>query len=309
VLVGLEKPDDAGVYRLSDDIALVESVDFFTPVVDDPQLFGRIAAANSLSDVWAMGARAVSAMNVVCFPSGEMDIDVLRRVLAGGLETLREAGVALLGGHSVDDPELKYGLSVTGVVHPDRFLRNAGARAGDKLVLTKPLGTGIIATAIKGDAADEKSVAAAVASMTALNRRRAELMLEHGARAATDVTGFGLLGHASEMVEEGDVGLAIEAGAVPLLPGALDLARSGVLPVGLHRNREFYACRVKIDPDVPQPVADLLHDPQTSGGLLMALPPDAAEAFVKTLTEEGSPEARVIGEFTRENAGKIVVRA
>ena len=307
--MGLEKPDDAGVYRLSDDIALVESVDFFTPVVDDPQLFGRIAAANSLSDVWAMGARAVSAMNIVCFPSGKMDIEVLRQVLAGGLETLREAGVALLGGHSVDEPELKYGLSVTGVVHPDRFLRNSGARAGDRLVLTKPLGTGIIATAIKGAAADEKSVAAAVASMTALNRGPAELMLQHGARAATDVTGFGLLGHASEMVEESDVGLAIEAGAVPFLTGAVELGRAGILPVGLHRNREFYACRVKIDPDVPQPVADLLHDPQTSGGLLVALAPDAAEAFVMALTAGGSPEARVIGEFTRENAGKIVVGA
>jgi len=309
VLVGLEKPDDAGVYRLSDDIALVETVDFFTPIVDDPELFGRIAAANSLSDVWAMGARAVSAMNIVCFPSGKMDIDVLRRVLAGGMDALREAGVALIGGHSVDDPELKYGLSVTGVVHPDRFLKNSGARAGDRLVLTKPLGTGVVATGIKGNAADEKSVAAAVASMTALNLGPAELMLEHGARAATDVTGFSLVGHASEMVEESDVGLEIEAGAVPLLPGALELAAMGMLPAGLHRNREFYACRVKIDPNVPQPVTDLLHDPQTSGGLLVALGPDAAEAFVMALTAGGSPEARVIGEFTRENAGKIVVRA
>jgi selenide,water dikinase len=309
VLVGLEKPDDAGVYRLSDDIALVETVDFFTPIVDDPELFGRIAAANSLSDVWAMGARAVSAVNVVCFPSGKMDIEVLRRVLAGGLETLREAGVALLGGHSVDDPELKYGLAVTGVVHPDRFVKNSGARAGDRLVLTKPLGTGIVATGIKGAAAAEESVAAAVASMTALNRRPAELMLEHGARAATDVTGFGLVGHASEMVEEGDVGLAIDSGSVPLLTGARELAAMGMLAAGLHRNREFYACRVTIDPDVQQPVADLLHDPQTSGGLLVALAPDAAEEFVMALTAGGSPEARVIGEFTDRDPGKIVVRA
>ena len=309
MLVGLERPDDAGVYRLTDDIALVETVDFFTPVVDDPELFGRIAAANALSDVWAMGARAVSAMNIVCFPSGEMDIDVLRRVLAGGLRTLGEAGVALLGGHSVDDPELKYGLSVTGIVDPAKFLTSSGARAGDGLVLTKPLGTGVVATAIKGGVADEESVAAAAATMTALNRRASELMLEHAARASTDVTGFGLLGHASEMVEETDVGLAIRAGSIPLLPGALELARSGLLPAGLHRNRDFYACRVDVGPDVPQALADLLYDPQTSGGLLVALAPEAAEAYVRALRAEGNAHASLIGEFTAENPGKVIVGA
>jgi selenide,water dikinase len=200
VLVGLERPDDAGVYRLTDETALVQTVDYFTPIVDDPRTFGRIAAANALSDCWAMGGRPVCAMNVVCFPSGEMEIDVLRRILAGGLDALREADCALVGGHSVDAPELKYGLSVTGVVHPGRFLTNAGARAGDRLVLTKPLGTGVVATAVKGGLADAESARAAESSMTALNRAASELMLRHGARACTDVTGFGLLGHACEMV-------------------------------------------------------------------------------------------------------------
>ena len=248
-------------------------------------------------------------MNVVCFPSGEMDACVLRQVLEGGLETLREARVALVGGHSVDDPELKYGLSVTGLVHPERFLRNTGARAGDSVILTKPLGTGIIATAIKGGLAEEASVAAATRAMTALNRRASELMLTLGARACTDVTGFGLVGHAHEMVENTDVGLELSAGAVPVLPGALELARMGMLPAGLHRNREHFACSVEVAAEVARELADLLLDPQTSGGLLVALPGDEARALVDKLRAEGAPEAAVVGEFTTEHPGRIVVRA
>jgi selenide,water dikinase len=307
--VGLERADDAGVYKLSDELALVQTVDFFTPIVDDPRLFGRIAAANSLSDVWAMGGRPVCAMNVVCFPAGDMDPSVLRQVLEGGLETLHEARVPLVGGHSADDPELKYGLSVTGLVHPERFLRSTGARPGDRLVLTKPLGTGIIATAIKGGVAEEASVAAATRTMTTLNRSAGELMLTKGATACTDVTGFGLVGHALEMIEKTDVGLDLRAGAVPVLAGALELARMGMAPAGLHRNREFSACSTEFAADIPADLADVLVDPQTSGGLLVALPADEAEAFADELRAEGGPEARVVGEFTADHPGKAVVGA
>jgi selenide,water dikinase len=311
--VGLERADDAGVYKVSDELALVQTVDFFTPVVDDPRLFGRIAATNSLSDVWAMGGRPVCAMNVVCFPAGTMDPSVLRQVIEGGLETLHEARVALVGGHSADDPELKYGLSVTGLVHPERFLRNTGARAGDRLVLTKPLGTGIIATAIKGGVAEDAPVAAATRSMTTLNRRASELMLTRGARACTDVTGFGLVGHALEMVEKTDVktdvGLDLRAGAVPVLPGALELAGMGILPAGLHRNREFCSCSTDFAPEVGRELADVMLDPQTSGGLLVALPAGEAEAYASELGAEGGPEAALIGEFTAEHPGRIVVGA
>ncbi len=307
--MGLERADDAGVYKLSDELALVQTVDFFTPIVDDPRLFGRIAAANSLSDVWAMGGRPVCAMNVVCFPAGTMDPSVLRQVLEGGLETLHEARVPLVGGHSADDPELKYGLSVTGLVHPERFLRSTGARPGDRLVLTKPLGTGIIATAIKGGVAEAESVEAATRTMTTLNRRAGELMLEKGATACTDVTGFGLIGHALEMIEKTDVGLELRAGAVPILAGALELAGMGMAPAGLHRNREFSACSTEFAADVPPALADVMLDPQTSGGLLIALPADEAEALVGELRAEGGPEAAVVGEFTADHPGKAVVGA
>jgi selenide,water dikinase len=309
--VGLERPDDAGVYRLTDELALVQTVDFFTPLVDDPEAFGRIAAANAMSDVWAMGGRPLTALNVVCFPSGRMAIDLLRQVLRGGLEAMREAGCALLGGHSVDDPELKYGLAVTGVVHPERFLTSLGARSGDRLVLTKPLGTGVIATAVKGGLATEEAARAARSSMAALNRRASELMLERGAVACTDVTGFGLVGHALEMVRGSPMGLALRARALPILPGALELAGDGLLPAGLHRNREFYSARVEVDPGLAQEVSDIVHDPQTSGGLLVALGPGAAERFAEDLRRSGeaaSESAAVIGEFTKEGAGRVVVR-
>lgn len=318
VLVGLERPDDAGVYRLSEDTALVQTVDYFTPVVDDPRTFGRIAAANALSDVWAMGGRPVCAMNVVCFPSKEMEIEVLQEILAGGLDALREAKCALVGGHSVEAPELKYGLSVTGVVHPERVITSAGARPGDRLVLTKPLGTGVIATAIKrglGIALHDEagSAAAATASMAALNRRAAELMIEAGAVACTDVTGFGLIGHASEMLASDEagltIGLTIESGSLPLLPGAATLAEAGFLPGGLQRNRTFYSCRVETGQGVPPAIAELIYDPQTSGGLLIALAPGAAEGLIEALRAEGNEHAVVIGEFVSEHRGKVVVRA
>jgi len=297
------------VYKVSDELALVQTVDYFTPVVDDPRLFGRIAAANSLSDVWAMGGRPICAMNVVCFPVGKMDLGILRQMIEGGLETLHEARVALVGGHSAGNPELKYGLSVTGLVHPERFLRNTGARAGDCLVLTKPLGTGIISMAIRSDMAGEESVAAATRSMTTLNRRASELMLEKGATACTDVTGFGLVGHALEMIEKTDVGLELRASAVPLLTGALELVGTGAVPCGVKSNGLYFAPFVDLDGDVPLPLVDCLQDPQTSGGLLIALPAAEAEALVSELNAEGGPEAAVVGEFTSDHPGRIVVRA
>jgi selenide,water dikinase len=307
--VGLDHPDDAGVYRLSDEVALVQTVDFVTPIVDDPETFGRIAAANSLSDVWTMGGRPVCAMNIVCFPACDMELEVLRAILAGGAAALEEGGAALVGGHSVEDPELKYGLSVTGVVHPERFLTSRGAAPGDALVLTKPLGTGIVGTAIKAGLASEEAAAAAAASMSLLNRAAAERMLERGARACTDVTGFGLAGHALEMVGDGGAGLEIDAAALPLLPGVEEAAGMGLLPAGLHRNREHYAPRVAVDAGVAQVVSDAVHDPQTSGGLLVALPPRGAGELAEALRAEGNEHARVVGRFTGEHPAELRVRA
>jgi selenide,water dikinase len=307
--VGLDRPDDAGVYRISDDLALVQTLDFITPIVDDPETFGRIAAANSLSDVWTMGGRPVCAMNVVCFPACDLDLEVLRSILSGGAAALEEAEVALVGGHSVEDPELKFGLSVTGLVHPGRFLTSRGARPGDALVLTKPLGTGIVGTAIKGGLASPGAEAAAAASMSELNRFGAERMLEHGARACTDVTGFGLAGHALEMLAPDGPGLELDAGALPLLPGVEEAAGMGLLPAGLSRNREHYAAHVEIAPEVPSVLADAVHDPQTSGGLLVGLSPEGAEALVAELRAEGNVAAAIVGRFTGDHPGKVRVRA
>ena len=304
--MGLGRPDDAGVYRLSDDIAIVQTVDYFTPIVDDPKTFGRIAAANALSDVWAMGARPVCALNIVCFPDDAMPIETLHAILAGGMDALREANVALVGGHSVSAPELKYGLAVTGTVHPDAYLTNVGARVGDVLVLTKPLGTGVISTGVKGDMAEAAWVEAATRSMSELNLAAGELMLEHGPHACTDVTGFGLVGHAVEMVACSEVGLRIHADRVPILPGASDLAGMGLLPAGLYHNRDYYACHFRAEDGVSQQAVDLLHDPQTSGGLMVALPPEAGEAFASQVRSQGGT-AVAVGEFVREHPGMVSV--
>jgi selenide,water dikinase len=308
LLVGLEKADDAGVYQLSDELALVQTVDFFSPIVDDPYLFGQVAAANALSDVYAMGGQPLCAMNIVCFPSKTMDIGVLREVLRGGLDKLHEAGAALAGGHSVDDAELKYGLSVTGTVHPRRFWQKRGARAGDRLLLTKALGTGVIASAIKRGQASLESVEAAARSMTALNRRAMELLLEGEVHACTDVTGFGLLGHACEMLEpsSSSVGFRIASGAVPVLPGALEYLARGLKPGGLRRNREYRAAQVRFEPSVSEEVAELLFDPQTSGGLLAAVPEQRAQELLERCRSEGMAAA-LIGEVVAVPAGLIVV--
>jgi selenide,water dikinase len=304
----MERAEDAGVYKLTADLAIIQSVDFFTPIVDDPYDFGRIAVANSLSDVYAMGGRPLTALNVVCFPQQSMDIAVLREVLRGGLDQMYAAGVILLGGHTVDDPELKYGLAVTGTIHPDKVIHNNGARPGDRLILTKPLGTGIISTAIKGNVASEEAVTAIVKSMTTLNRKASELMLAAGVNACKDITGFGLLGHAAEMVAGAEVGMIIEAAAVPIFPATRDYAEMGMIPGGLHRNREFRKGMIDIDESVPQYLQDTLFDPQTSGGLLIAVPGEKASRLLDTLHREGVTGAAVIGEAVAEPKGRIRVR-
>jgi selenide,water dikinase len=304
----MERSEDAGVYKLRDDLAIIQTVDFFTPIVDDPYTFGQIAVVNALSDVYAKGGRPLTALNIVCFPIKAMDVSILREILKGGIEKMREAGVVLVGGHSVEDPELKYGLSVTGVIHPDRVIMNNGARVGDKLILTKPLGTGIISTALKDGKASEQAVARSVSSMATLNRKASELMLTVDVHACTDVTGFGLLGHTCEMIEGTDVGMVIHPDAVPYFPEAKEYAEMGMVPGGTTRNRDFRIKMVEIDKSVSKVIVDILFDPQTSGGLLMAVPASDAEPLLKRMRREGIKEAAIIGEVVAKPKGGIVVR-
>ena len=303
----MEHSEDAGVYKVRDDLALVQTVDFFTPIVDDPYDFGRIAVANSLSDVYAMGGTPLTALNVVCFPNSTMDISVLHEVLRGGLDAMHAAGVMLVGGHTVDDPELKYGLSVTGTIHPDQVVHNYGARPGDCLVLTKKLGTGIISTAIKAGEATPEVVTEVTESMAALNRTASELMREFGVHASTDITGFGLIGHAAEMLEGADTGYVIEAEKVLFFEAARNFAAEGMIPGGLRRNRDYRQGIVDMSPDVTQFLQDIVYDPQTSGGLLIAVPGEKAAQFVDKLRENGVDAAAIIGEVTAENPGRIRV--
>ncbi len=295
LLVGMGTGDDAGVYRIAPDLALVNTMDFFPPIVDDPYDFGRIAAANALSDVYAMGARPLTAMNLVAFPKEGLAIEVLHEILRGGSDKLAEAGVVLVGGHSVTDPEPKYGLAVTGLVDPARVVTNAGARPGDSLVLTKPIGVGIITTALKQGVADARAVAQAVESMAQLNRRAAELMVEEGAHACTDITGYGLLGHALEMATASGVALRIAHRRVLHFPAALELRALGVAPGGLAANRRAFNGKVWFGVAVPAAWRDLLFDPQTSGGLLVAAPEAGAARLVERLAAEGFVEATIIG--------------
>jgi selenide,water dikinase len=306
VIIGLERADDAGVYRVNDELALIQTVDFFTPIVDDPYDFGRIAAANALSDVYAMGGVPKTAMNLVAFPVKTMDLSVLRRVLEGGIAVLKEAGVVLIGGHSIEDAELKYGLSVTGFIHPDRVLSKKNLRVGDRLVLTKPLGTGIINTAIKGGLASAAVAAAVTEQMATLNRAAAETMAGFDVSACTDVTGFGLLGHLAEMVSGSGCGARIFAAKVPILSETLDLAAMGLVPAGAHRNREFRRHMVAFAPSIDAVMQDVLFDPQTSGGLLISVAGAQTEPLVAALREAGVKTAAVIGEVMGE-AEKIIV--
>jgi len=282
VIVGFDTADDAGVYRLTPDLALVQTIDFFTPIVDDPFTFGAIAAANALSDIYAMGGTPLSSLSVVAFPANG-DTEVLEAIMLGGLSKMREAGCVVLGGHSVADPEIKFGYAVTGTIHPDRVKANSGARAGDLLVFTKALGTGVIGTALKQGIAVPAAVDAAIASMMTLNRAACLAMLEFDVHGCTDVSGFGFLGHAREMAVASVVTLEIEAARIPLLPGALDAVRAGALSGGLHNNREFVSCAVDGAENIDPLLLDLLYDPQTSGGLLISLPEDDAAALERSL--------------------------
>ena len=273
VLVGFDTNDDAGVYRLDDSTALVQTVDFFTPIVDDPYTFGAIAAANALSDVYAMGGRPLTALSILCYP-GKGDLDDLEQILKGGSAKMAEAGCVIVGGHSVSDDEMKFGYAITGLIHPGRILKNAGARAGDLLLLTKPIGTGIISTALKRGIARDEDVKASIESMLRLNAA------PQGAHGCTDITGFGLIGHAREMALASGVTLEIDSGTVPLLPGALDYARAGALPGGLKNNRDFASCDVAVRGNLEPEIESLLYDPQTSGGLLISSPSPLAGAVV-----------------------------
>lgn len=302
----MEHAEDAGVYRLRDDLAIIQTVDFFTPIVDDPYIFGQIAVANALSDVYAMGGRPLTAMNIVCFPIRTMDIGILRQVLKGGHDKMREAGVLLIGGHSVEDNEIKYGLAATGVIHPDKVLFNRGAKPGDKLILTKPLGTGIVSTALKAGLADAALVDRSVASMTTLNDKAAALMRETDAvHACTDVTGFGFIGHALEMVEGSETGMRIDAASVPFFPGIRRFAEEEVVPGGLIRNREYREGLIEIGPACPNWLVDILFDPQTAGGLLIALPAGKAEDLLSKMHAAGIADAAIVGEVTAAPKGKI----
>ena len=273
VLVGFDHADDAGVYLIAPDQALVQTVDFFTPIVDDPYTFGQIAATNALSDVYAMGGKPLTSLALVCFPE-KAELEILERILAGGLSKMIEAGCTVIGGHSIRDEETKFGYSVTGVVHPKKILANAGAKPGDALIFTKALGTGVISTAIKKGKAQAAWIDAAVRSMTTLNKRAAEVITggAFGVSAMTDVTGFGLIGHAREMLLASNVSISISAGAIPFLDGALESVRAGYIPGGLKNNRDFAECLVEYDEAVPEEVRALLFDPQTAGGLLISTP-------------------------------------
>jgi selenide,water dikinase len=332
VLVGFDHADDAGVYQIAPDQALVQTVDFFTPIVDDPYTFGQIAATNALSDIYAMGGKPLTALALVCFPD-KADLEILQQILAGGLSKMIEAGCTVIGGHSIRDEETKFGYAVTGLIHPKKVLANQGAKPGDSLVLTKALGTGVISTAIKKDKAKQEWIDAAVQSMTTLNKRAAEVITGnpgatsgHAGTAAlgrpggqspaagfnvhamTDVTGFGLIGHAREMVVASDVSLELYASRVPLLNGALECVRAGYIPGGLNNNRDFAECLVEYEGSVLDDVRALLFDPQTAGGLLISVPSEDAERLIESLAQ-AAVHAVEVGSVVTRTKPLIRVRA
>jgi selenide,water dikinase len=305
--VGRETSDDAGVIRVRQDLALIQTADFFTPIVNDPTDFGRIAAANALSDIYAMGGKPLTAMNLVCFPKEELPLDVLKEILSGGIEIVHEAGALLVGGHSVNDPELKYGLSVTGTVHPQKVVTNAGAKPGDRLILTKPLGTGILATAIKGRMLSAEDEQEAIRWMTTLNHDASVAMQKVGVNACTDITGFGLLGHALEMAVSSSVEIELWASNVPILPSALEMARKGMIPGGTFANRKYCEGSVSVENGVESLLVDCMADAQTSGGLLIAVPEDRAFDLQQALKAKGVPHPEV-GQVTEGPPGRIRIK-
>jgi selenide, water dikinase len=306
--MGIERAEDAGVFKLTEKLAIIQTLDFFTPIVDDPYDFGQIAVTNSLSDVYAKGGIPLTAMNIVCFPIKKMDIAILHEILKGGLIKMREAGVVLVGGHSVDDEELKYGLSVTGTIRPNKVVMNNSAKPGDQLILTKKLGTGIISTGIKAGEVKKTVIKKVTQSMTTLNKVASETMMSVGIHACTDITGFGFLGHAAEMLEDTDNGMVIDSSVVPYFPEARVLAEEGLLPGGLQRNRDYRKKMVKISPSVPEYLADILFDPQTSGGLLIAVAKTKASRLLKAMYDAGVLDAAIVGEVVDKPKGKIIVQ-
>ena len=306
--MGLDRADDAGVYQVTDDLAIIQTVDFFTPIVDDPYGFGQIAAANALSDVYAMGGVPKTAMNLVAFPIKDMDISVLRQIIQGGLDKMKEAGVVLIGGHSVEDKELKYGLSVTGFIHPDRILTKNNLKTGDRLILTKPLGTGIINTAIKGGLASKEVIDTVTRLMATLNRDAAEIMKDYPVNACTDITGFGLLGHIAEMIIDTGFSVNLTSKTIPIISEALEYAGMGLVPAGTYNNREFRECMVDFAPSVNRLVQDILFDPQTSGGLLMCVERESADELLDKLKGKGMDSAAIIGDVATEPKERIIVK-
>jgi len=294
------------VYRLRDDLALIQTVDFFTPIVDDPFDYGRIAALNSINDVWAMAGTPITALAITCFPKKDVDYSILGEIMRGGLRVLNENGVTLVGGHSVDNDQIMFGYAVTGLIHPDQVAANAGARAGDTLILTKPIGTGVISTGIKFEKASAEVSAAATETMLTPGRAAAQMMREFGVRGATDITGFGLLGHAWELAKASKVALEIIAERVPVLPGALDLARRKMLTKGDRVNREYVGGDLTIDTDIAKEIVSLLYDPQTAGGMLISIATDRADAMLARLRETYA-QAAIIGRVIEYDGRSLVV--
>lgn len=306
LLVGTEIPDDAAVYRLNKELALIQTVDFFPPVVDDPYYYGQIAAANALSDVYAMGGKPLTAMNIVCFPCKLLGTDVLVEILKGGAAKVAEAGALLVGGHTINDNEPKYGLSVTGIVSPEKILTKGGVKPGDRFILTKPLGTGIITTALKADMVPSSVMEEAVHWMTTLNKEAAEAAREIGVKACTDITGFGLLGHTLEMIRESECGVVFFPDSIPIIEGTFDLAGQGLVPGGAVSNREYLLPNLLMQGKIDPLLLDIFCDPQTSGGLLLAVPGEKTEEALKLLRQKGLSPA-LVGKATSENKGKIAL--
>jgi selenide, water dikinase len=298
MLVGTETSDDAGVFRLRPDLAIVNTVDFFTPIVDDPYVFGQIAATNSLSDVYAMGGEPKTAMNIVCFPKGKMEMEVLGEILKGGADKVKESGAVIIGGHSIIDEEIKYGMAITGVIHPDKIFRNVGVQEGDALILTKPLGTGIITTALKKGKASKESVDEAVAFMTTLNSAASAVMCKYPVHACSDVTGFGILGHALGMASGSGVTLVIESQKLPIMHRAPRLAEKGYITGGCKRNRDYLKDKITVEESLPEGIVEVAFDPQTSGGLLIAVAKRLAAKLIEDLQAAGVTAATQVGYAT-----------
>lgn len=307
MLIGFDQADDAGVYLLRDDLALVQTVDFFTPIVDDPFTYGRIAALNSINDVWAMGGTPLTALAITCFPKKGLDFSILTEIMRGGLQTLTEHKVTLLGGHSVDDQQIMFGYAVTGTVDPRAVVANRAARPGDALLLTKPLGTGVVSTGIKFGKAPDEIVQASLETMLLAGAEAARAMRDFGVAAATDVTGFGLLGHAWEVARASHVTLDVDARRVPLIPGAFDLAAQGLLTGGGKSNRRYAGDQIHVAPEVDATLVDLCYDPQTAGGMLIAFPADRAEELLARLRRT-YPQATVIGRVRERDERAIYLR-